>query len=57
MITKVINTRIGMMALAALLIITGILLDSSAALVSQALHHVAFIASGVAIGFGIKIRR
>lgn len=57
MITKVIQTKIGMMALAALLIVTGILLDSSAALVSQALHHVAFIASGVAIGFGIKIRR
>ncbi len=57
MITQVIKTKTGMMALAALLIVTGLLLDTSAAIASQALHHVAFIAGGVAIGFGIKIRR
>jgi hypothetical protein len=57
MITQVIKTRLGLFALAALLISTGYLLDSSGAMASQALHHVAFIASGVAIGFGIKSRR
>ena len=57
MITQVIKTRLGLFTLAALLIATGLLLDTSAAMASQALHHVAFIAGGVAIGFGIKSRR
>lgn len=57
MITQVIKTRLGLFTLAALLIATGLLLDTSAAAISQSLHHVAFVASGVAIGFGIKLRR
>jgi hypothetical protein len=43
--------------LAALLLITGVLLDTSGAFISQALHHVAFVASGVVIGIGINLRR
>lgn len=49
-----IRTKTGTYALAVLLIVAGILLDSSASVISQALHHVAFIMSGVAIGIGIR---
>jgi hypothetical protein len=48
------RTKIGTFTLGAMLIITGLLLDSSSSLVSQALHHVAFITGGVWIGIGIK---
>jgi hypothetical protein len=51
MITK---TKVGTFTLAALLMITGLLLDSSGASISQAMHHVAFVLSGVVIGIGIN---
>jgi hypothetical protein len=51
---KVTLTKKGYYALALLLIGTGVLLDSSGNAVSQTLHHVAFIMSGISIGFGIR---
>jgi hypothetical protein len=50
MITK---TKVGTFTLAALLIITGVILDSSGNAISQTLHHVFFILGGVAIGDAI----
>jgi hypothetical protein len=51
---KTILTKKGYYALALLLIGAGVLLDSSGNAVSQILHHVAFIMSGISIGFGIR---
>lgn len=51
---SIIKTKTGMYALAVFLIITGILLDTSASVISQSLHHLSFIMGGVAIGFGIR---
>lgn len=57
MIVNMIKTKVGYYTLAALLIVTGLLLDSSGNVVAQSLHHVVFILSGITIGTVIANRR
>jgi hypothetical protein len=51
---NIVTTKTGTFTLAALLIITGLLLDSSASAAAQVMHHFMFVLGGVAIGIGIE---
>jgi hypothetical protein len=49
-----IKTKLGTFTLAGLLILSGFLMDASGSMVAQALHHLMFILSGMAIATGLR---
>jgi hypothetical protein len=48
------RTKAGTFTLAALLMLTGVILDTSGSAFSEAMHHIAFVLSGVVLGTLIR---
>jgi hypothetical protein len=50
----IVDTRAGKITLGVLLVLFGLVLDSSGSWVSQAFHHVAILCGGISLGAAIK---